>query len=209
MNNTFRLATPMALLAAVVALPASAAAPQRSQYAVRGVNASLSIFMSDQCSYQNVFVSGGESAIKATGTGAVDTSYLNVSVSGFNWCTFTETYGFLEGKAVLTGNIHNKLRIVGQVSGFLSTNWVQQTVTGEIDLTLTPLEHPILTHSEGTWATSGVFQRMRSVGLRAEASVSGSVVVAGTDHLAAAIASGAFVQGYVNTTNSGSMEIYR
>jgi hypothetical protein len=63
------------------------------------------------------------------------------------------------------------------VTGFIAMNWTPAPMSGTVDITLTPTEQPILTHSQGAWAGLGVFQRSRAVGLRADATVSGSIVV--------------------------------
>jgi hypothetical protein len=200
-----RLIAPAALYLMTLTVPGNAA-PQRQEF--RGLNTFVDTFFSDACTSTGMFLFATEATIRNTSTGTIEVSTVVVTASVFNFCTGTGTYMALEGEAVITGGIENRVRVISNVTGSQvdQTTFVSSPVSGVVDVTLTTTEQPVQTRSVNMFVGPFSFQRFRSLGKSAEATVSGKIVLGGIDYLAAAVGSGHDVRGRVNWSNTGSME---
>ena len=119
----------------------------------------------------------------------------------YNWCEFTFTGGYADGALTVTGG-QSTLRASGQLNGF---NFNSEAVTVELDVTIDAtgnyVSHGLSMYSNFTPYGSS---RTRAVGTFAEATVSGSITVAGASVLGVISES----YGTLLWANSGSVELW-
>jgi hypothetical protein len=206
----WRITIVMVLAATTFATHADASPPQKQTFQMRGLGVFMtSFFLIDNCQGVNFVFNAAESVTRTGPGGGTGTSSINLFADLTNQCTNAEAFLNVSGEAVITGTVSTQVRVTGQVAGteFDFSTGTSTPVSGTVDVVLTPTDNPENTHSESTFGSRFYFQRIHSVGLSAPATPTGSIVVGGTDYLAAAMGSGFDIYTTVNRFNSGDMII--
>jgi len=191
-----------ALLTSVLATSANAAPAQVTKYQFRGLSGTANAYSYDTCTQSGVVVGANKETSRPDGSGPpVTEEFGYVYWFSYNWCEFTFTGGYADGALTVTGG-QSTLRASGQLNGF---NFNSEAVTVELDVTIDAtgnyVSHGLSMYSNFTPYGSS---RTRAVGTFAEATVSGSITVAGASVLGVISES----YGTLLWANSGSVELW-
>jgi len=140
----------------IVAMCLSAAAPQKQQFAIRGLGGNItSPFIADNCRFVSLIVNASESATRDQPGPPVETAFIAVFITISNQCTNQEININATGQPIVSGNVQRGVQVAGQVEGtaFDFSTFTSTPINGNVDLTLTTTDHPEMTHSESTFGT--------------------------------------------------------
>lgn len=189
------------------------AAPQKTHFDMRGLAGFLEsedFFVSDVCSVTVYTASENQNVTHDVPGGRITSDFVRFQVQHVNFCTGQSSFLDVGGETSLTGNFQKGIHATASLSGMA---WVDDgpptVVTGTFDLTFTPTGKPERFRSSNFVSFGGTMQHFRSVGDDVSASVSGSLVVNGTDYLAVALAPGNAVFAGIENSNSSTLDIVK
>ncbi|MFL6448863.1 MAG: hypothetical protein ACJ746_14420 [Bryobacteraceae bacterium] len=205
-----RIASSLALFAFTVA-PLRAATPEKTQSQLQGLGAALSSNSFDGCSAAVYQLQANQNVAHSTGSGKNTSNFVNFFVQSFNFCTGDSSFLSGGGDAKISGsNVNKPIQVTASVTAQLSINGASPTtLTGSVDLVFTPTSQPERMRTMFFTLLGGVFQRTRSMGDVADASVIGTWVVGGTDYLPVVLAPGNDASVSVINSTDGSLTIIK
>jgi hypothetical protein len=207
-----RLAIAGLLTASMFAVNANAAPPQREHFQIRGLLGALqsSSVSADGCSQTAAQVLATQNITHNEPGGPVTTEFVRFELSTFNFCTGASLFLDVGGNAVINGSLQKGMRATASVSGivFNDTDNTERPVNGTMDLIFSPTSPPQRTRNMSFSSFSGEMFRLRSVANSSDASVSGTLVVDGTDYLTTILASDE-VFASIENSDSGTLDIIK
>lgn len=189
---------------AVVGLGLPAMAGTTENYQFRGKSASAYFYQYDECNSTSVSVWASEMVSKSAPGAPTDQTEAFVSYGTWNWCTGQYSYGYGSGTNVTfqPGNSLSGASLTGTFTLYDYPTGSSKTASVNLTWTGTGTTNRENSHYTSHWM--GGISKYRYNGSYRTADVSGSVTVDGKN-----VTSGLTSEGYLNSSNSGSMQLYR
>jgi len=212
--NAIRI-TASAMLAALMLSTSAQAQATVQNYQVRGKGMSATFYSYDDCGYVSGYVYSSESASRMTGSGGpVTTAYSYAYLWGYDYCTGStfEGSGWSEGGPTVTGGLSSATASVpmtlqtwacGDNNGYWEC-WYDVIGTGTLNVTINATTPATRGMSMNQWHSGGYRSSSRQNGTYRSGDATGSLVVNGTDYLAATTG-----WGDISDNANGSVTIYR
>jgi hypothetical protein len=200
-----------ALLLTLLASSAQAAPSSKEQSTFKGLGGSTTAFYQAGCTSVSFNFFGSESLQRFKPFPKLETNFVSFFGQVTDSCTgaIKFVFAFGEGLAV-SGNVNTGIRFTGLVTGTVSDAFGSSIpINGTVDVLFIPTAKPEHMHSNNMFANGTIYQRFHQLGLSAPAAPTGAIVIDGVDYLAAAIAAGVELNSTINSSQSGSLTIFR